>query len=121
MCTATSRGPTRPRRSSRASGPLAVVGRDWTTSSCGLVEVDVDGHLQLVGQGPHPRQGGIGDGVGGVRGEGRADQGMVAEALMQLQSLAQVVVGVLGEARGEVDHDHPDQGAHPGIRCDRAL
>ena len=100
-------------------GALAVVPQGLDDLVVGLVQVDMDRHLQLVGQGPHPRQGRIGDGVGGVGRKGGADQGVVAEALVQLEPLAQVVVGVLGEVGREVQDDHPDQGTHPGVRRHR--
>ena len=48
----------------------------------GLVEMDVDRHPQILRQASDPGKGLIGDAVGGVRGEGGADQGMAPVAVM---------------------------------------
>ena len=81
----------------------------------GLEHVHVDGQVQLLGEGEDAGQGLVGDGVGGVGGEGGADEGVTAVFVVQGQALAQVVLRAARPGGGEVEDDEPHHRPHPRL------
>ena len=55
-----------------------------------------------------------------VRRERRRDQRLGLEAIVDLEAFTQVLVGVLGPRRREVERDHAEHGAHAGFGRDGA-
>ncbi len=100
--------------------PLAVSAHAVRQLAGGFVKVNVDRNVELVGEGSHPRQWCVGNAVGSVGSEGGTDQRVVAETIVHLGALGEILVGVAGPDGGKIQDDEAEGGAHAARAGDLA-
>ena len=92
--------------------PHAEAGQALADLVLGLVQVQVDRDLQLLGVGDDLLEAAVAHRVGCVRRHAEGQQRLVPERIAHGQALVQVVLGVGGVGGGELDADDAERRAH---------
>ena len=95
--------------------PRLVPGKALLDLMAGLVQVGVDGKVELLGDGDDLRKSPVAHRIRRVRGHAEGQERLSLESVARRESLGDVIVGVRRVGRGELERDDAERRADSGL------
>ncbi len=95
--------------------PRLVLGEALLDLCPRLVQVGMDGEVELLGDGDDPRKALVAHRIRRVRGHAERQERLLPQGVARRQPLGDVVVGIGGVGRRELESDDAERSAHAGI------